>query len=168
MQLGRLVARTVLGSLFVGHGAQKLFGSFGGPGLAGTDAMMESLELRPARVNSLAAGVTETLGGAMLVAGLGTPVAAAGLMGTMLTAIEKVHLPQGLWNSSGGYEYNLALIASLFLIVDEGPGDLSVDAALGREVSGPRWALTALAAAAAGSALVSTMGKRFTPAAENA
>ena len=95
MQLGRLIARTVIGSLFIGHGTQKLFGSFGGPGLQGTDGMMEALNMRPARRNSLAAGLTETTGGALLVAGLATPLAAAGLIGVMVTAIRKVHRPLG-------------------------------------------------------------------------
>lgn len=77
MSVGRLAARGVIGGLFIGHGTQKLFGWFGGPGRAGTEAMMESLEMRPAKANALAAGVTETVGGGLLAAGLATPLAAA-------------------------------------------------------------------------------------------
>lgn len=160
MSLGRLAARTIIGGLFVGHGTQKLFGSFGGPGLAGTEQMMESLNLRPARRNALVAGATETVGGALLVAGLATPVAAAGLIGSMITAIRKVHLSNGPWVAQGGYEYNLVLIAALLAIADEGPGDLSLDEALGVEASGARWAAAALVAGAAASTLTIALGGR--------
>ncbi len=160
MKIGRLVARTVIGSLFVGHGTQKLYGWFGGPGLEGTDAMMDRLEMRPARRNSLAAGITETAGGALLALGLATPVAGAGLIGTMVTAIRKVHLPNGPWASKGGYEYNLVLIAAIMAILEEGPGDLSLDHLLGWDRRGGRWAVGALALGAATSALVIAQGRR--------
>src|SRR3954469_11848996 len=91
MNIARLTARAVIGGLFVGHGTQKLLGWFGGPGLEGTAGMMESLELNPPRRNALAAGLTETVGGGLLVLGLATPLASAGLIGTMITAIRKVH-----------------------------------------------------------------------------
>jgi len=160
MQLGRFLARGVIGSLFIGHGTQKLFGSFGGPGLAGTDGMMESLEMRPARRNSLAAGVTETAGGALLIAGLATPLAAAGLIGVMITAIRKVHLPNGPWAANGGGEYNAVLIAALAALAEDGPGDLSLDAAMGLERSGAKWALGALALGALASTATIELGRR--------
>jgi putative oxidoreductase len=74
---------------------------------------MESLQMRPARLNALAAGVTETAGGALLAAGLATPLAAAGLTGVMTTAIRKVDLPNGPWAANGGWEYNAVLIAGV-------------------------------------------------------
>jgi putative oxidoreductase len=160
MSLGKLAVRVVVGGLFIGHGTQKLKGWFGGPGLSGTDRMMESLEMEPARVNSIAAGTTETLGGALVVAGLATPVAAAGLIGTMLTAIRKVHGKNGPWNSGGGWEYNAVLIATLAALADEGPGRLSLDAAMGTERKGVVWGAFALAAGAAGSALLVALGRR--------
>src|SRR5689334_24603747 len=92
MNVGRLAARVVIGGLFIGHGTQKLFGWFGGPGLAGTEEMMSAINMRPTRPNALAAGVSETAGGAMLVAGLATPLASASLIGTMVTAVRAVHL----------------------------------------------------------------------------
>src|SRR5437763_13248271 len=122
MKLGRLLARAVIGGLFIGHGGQKLFGWFDGPGIDGATKMMDSLELRPARRSALAASVSETAGGAMLAAGFLTPVAATALIGTMITAIRTVHFKNGLWNSAGGYEFNLALIAAILAIVDGGPG----------------------------------------------
>jgi len=166
MNLGRLAARTVIGTLFIGHGTQKLFGWFGGPGLEGTEQMMGALEMRPARTNAIAAGVTETAGGALLVAGAATPLAASSLIGTMLTAIRKVHQPQGVWAAEGGWEYNAVLITALFALIDAGPGEPSVDAALGRDQWGPGWALGGRAVGAAASAAAIAMGKRA-PAPEN-
>jgi putative oxidoreductase len=128
--------------------------------------MMHGLDMHPARRNALAAGVTETAGGALLAAGLATPLAAASLIGVMLTAIRKVHAENGVWNTRGGYEYNLVLIAALLGLVDGGPGDLSADRALGIHDTGAAWALTALGAGAAASALVIELGR--TPVAQDA
>jgi putative oxidoreductase len=160
MKIGRLAARTVIGGLFIGHGTQKLFGWFGGPGLEGTEQMMGALDMRPTRPNALAAGISETAGGALLVAGAATPLAAANLIGTMLTAIRKVHKDKGVWVSQGGWEYNAVLIAALVALIDAGPGELSVDAALGRDEWGPGWALGGLALAAAASSAAIAMGRR--------
>jgi putative oxidoreductase len=163
MNVARLVARGVIGGLFIGHGTQKLRGWFGGPGLEGTDGIMKSLNMHPPRRNSIAAGVSETAGGALLVAGLATPLASAALIGTMITAIRKVHLSNGPWVSNGGYEYNLVLIAALLALAEEGPGDMSLDAALGSERSGLLWSLGALALAAATSTAAIEMGRRAAP-----
>jgi putative oxidoreductase len=159
MDIGRLAARLVIGGLFVGHGTQKLFGWFGGPGIAGTEQMMDQLEMRPPRLNAYAAGVTETVGGAMLAAGAFTPAPAAGLIGTMLTAIRKVHAPNGPWAAQGGWEYNAVLVAALLALADAGPGDVSVDARLGTERTGARWALAAFGLGAASSALAIALGR---------
>lgn len=164
MGFGRLIARAVIGGLFVGHGTQKLFGSFGGPGLDGAAGMMESLNLRPARRNALAAGVTETAGGALLAAGLATPAAAASLIGVMVTAIRTVHLKNGPWAANGGYEYNVVLITALLALVDGGPGKLSLDAWLGMDRTDSRWALGALALGAAASTATIELGRRGGPA----
>jgi putative oxidoreductase len=160
MNAGRLLARLTIGGLFVGHGTQKLFGWFGGPGPEGTAQMMDKLELRPARRHALAAGLSETVGGGLLALGALTPAASALLSGTMFTAIRKVHFPKGLWNTGGGYEYNLTLIAALAALVECGPGSLSVDRALGIERRGSGWALASVAAGAAGSALAIEAGKQ--------
>jgi putative oxidoreductase len=157
MNLGRLLARTVIGGLFVGHGTQKLFGWFGGPGLGGTGQMMDQLELRPAKRNALASGLAETVGGALVTAGAATPLGAALLNGTMFTAIRKVHLEKGPWNTGGGYEYNLVLIAAVAALVETGPGEPSVD---GDRLKGAGWALAALAAGAAGSGAAIELGQR--------
>ncbi|NQX12177.1 DoxX family protein [Microbacteriaceae bacterium VKM Ac-2855] len=165
MKLGTLVLRLVVGGFFVGHGLQKLRGSFGGPGLTGTEAMMEQLEMRPAKQNALAAALAETGGGAALVLGAGTPFAAAGLIATMTTAIRKVHVSNGPWNSNGGYEYNAVLIAAVTLLAGDGPGKLSLDALIGKKRWGTGWALFALIAGVVGSTVAIELGKRA-PAAE--
>jgi putative oxidoreductase len=164
VSVGRLAVRTVIGGLFIGHGTQKLFGWFGGSGRAGTEAMMESLALRPANAAALAAGLTETVGGSLLAAGLATPLAAAGLTGVMTTAISKVHWPNGPWAAKGGWEYNVVLIAAMTALVDTGPGDLSLDHALGIERRGPAWALGALTLGVAAAAATMAIGRRGTPA----
>jgi putative oxidoreductase len=161
MQIGKLAARAVIGGLFIGHGTQKLFGWFDGQGIAGTEQMMGALELRPTKANAVAAGATESLGGALLVAGAATPLAAAGLIGVMTTAIRKVHLPNGPWAAEGGWEYNAVLIAALVALVDSGPGDVSVDAAaLDREEWGTPWALGALGLGVSAAAATMTLGRR--------
>jgi putative oxidoreductase len=160
MKFGRLLVRVIVGGLFIGHGTQKLLGWFGGPGQAGSEQMMHSIGMRPGRRNALAAGITETTGGALLTAGLATPLAAAGLIGVMVTAVRKVHLRNGLWNSRGGYEYNLVLIAILLSLADGGPGELSADRVLGIQRTGPAWALAALGLGAAASALAVELGRR--------
>ncbi len=160
MRFGRLIARIVIGGLFFGHGTQKWFGWFDGPGLNGASEMMETLGMRPGRRNAVAASASETLGGAMIVAGAFTPLAATSLIATMITAIRTVHFKNGLWSSNGGYEFNLALIAGLLALVDGGPGSPSVDSLLGTEESGPGWVLASLAAAAVGSTLAIAAGHR--------
>lgn len=160
MKIGRLLLRAVIGGLFIGHGTQKLFGWFGGPGQGGTEQMMRGLRLHPPRQHALAAGAAETTGGALLAAGLATPLAAASLIGVMITAIRKVHLPNGLWNASGGYEYNLVLIAALLSLADDGPGELSLDHALGIRCAGPGWALAALATGAGAATVAIGLGHR--------
>jgi putative oxidoreductase len=116
--------------------------------------------MRPTRANALAAGVTETAGGALLALGAATPVAAASLIGTMATAIHKVHRPNGPWVAQGGWEYNAVLIAALTALIDAGPGDVSVDALAGRDEWGPGWAVGGLALGGAAAAAAIALGRR--------
>jgi putative oxidoreductase len=170
MKIGRLLLRLAVGGFFVGHGTQKLFGWFGGKGLDATAQAFEQLGLRPGRRNALAAGTAEAGGGALLVAGLATPLAAAVLTATMITAIRTVHAKNGPWASDGGYEYNVVLIAAALTLAEVGPGALSLDAARGRERSGSGWALAALAAGAIGAIgahLAAAAEPAPPPAAEN-
>lgn len=102
--LGLLALRAGTGAVLVAHGSQKLFGWFGGGGLAGTAAGMEHMGFLPGHRNAVAAGLGEAGGGAMLALGLGTPVAGAAVAGTMAGAVA-VHAPAGFFAQSGGYEY---------------------------------------------------------------
>ncbi|RLV48313.1 DoxX family protein [Nocardioides mangrovicus] len=148
-KIAKLAARVVIGSLFVGHGTQKLQGWFGGPGIEGMTAAMEGMGMHPPRRNAYAAGISETAGGALLAAGLATPLASAILTGTMTVAIAKVHAGKGPWVTGGGWEYNAVLIAAVLAIAEDGPGSLSLDHLLGIERSGPVYGLLAAALGAA-------------------
>jgi putative oxidoreductase len=131
MSWALLILRLVLGGIFLGHGAQKLFGAFGGPGLSGTRHFMEQLGLRPGMVWAALAGCVEFFGGALLVLGLLTPFGALLVMGAMLVAIARVHWMKGFWASAGGFEYNLALLAMALVPGLLGAGAFSLDAILG-------------------------------------
>jgi putative oxidoreductase len=160
MKLGLLLARLLIGGLMIGHGTQKLFGWFGGPGVGATGETFAGLGLRPGKAHAIASGAAEAGGGALLASGLLTPLGQAALTGSMTTAIWKIHGRQGPWVTSGGWEYNGVLIATAFAIVDAGPGHWSLDAALlGRARWGTGWAIAALAAGAAGAAATVTVGK---------
>src|SRR6188472_2772757 len=113
MNFARFLLRVVIGGFFVGHGTQKLFGWFDGHGLAATGQFFESVGLRPGRRHALAAGAAEAGGGALLAAGLATPAATGSLAAVMLTAIRQVHLKNGPWVTSGGYEHAAVLLATL-------------------------------------------------------
>jgi putative oxidoreductase len=131
LDLGLLILRAVVGLLFVGHGAQKLFGWFGGTGLRGTAAWMEQLGLRPGRLWALAAGVAEFVGGALLAAGLLVPVAAVLIVAVMAAATALVHARNGLWVQNGGYEYPLVNSAAAVAVALMGPGAYALEPVLG-------------------------------------
>src|SRR6478609_10543731 len=100
----RLVLRVGVGGVMAAHGTQKLFGWFGGGGLAGTAGHLESAGFRPGRMKDIVAGVTETAGGVLLAAGLATPSTGAAVTSTMAVAAA-THAPQGFFAMKGGYEY---------------------------------------------------------------
>ena len=153
MDIGRTALRLVIGPLFVGHGTQKLFGWFGGHGLDATAGMFEGkLGLKPGKRHATAAGASEAIGGALLTVGALTPVAAGLITGTMITAIRKVHAPNGPWVTQGGYEYNAVLIAAVLALTADGPGRPSVDATAFPRLKGDALALATFAGAAAASA----------------
>lgn len=163
MALGTLLLRLTVGGLMAGHGLQKLTGAFEGPGLDGVEGMMRSLEMHPARRNAVAVASAETFGGAALALGVATPVAAAALVATMVTAVRKVHLKNGVWNSKGGWEYNAVLAAAVAALASDGPGKLSVDALFKRSRWGFGGAVFAIGAGIAGSFAVTEIAKRSVP-----
>jgi len=128
-----LVLRVVLGVLLIGHGSQKLFGWFGGYGLTGTGGFMESLGMKPGRVMAAAAGLSEFVGGALLVVGFLVPVGALLIAGVMTVAIGKVHIKNGPWNEGGGYEFPLLIVLVVVTLAVLGPGAVSLAGALGVE-----------------------------------
>jgi putative oxidoreductase len=152
MKLGRLILRAVVGGYFFGHGTQKLFGWFGGHGLEATGQFFENIGLRPGKRHALAAGAAEAGGGTLLVLGAATPLAAAVLTATMITAILRVHIKNGPWVTDQGYEYNLVLIAAVLSLAETGPGSPSIDDARGSTMNGPKWAFLALLLGAVGAA----------------
>jgi putative oxidoreductase len=130
MDIGLLIIRLVVGLLFVGHGAQKLFGWFGGYGLKGTGGWFESIGVKPGVTMALLAGLAELIGGLFFALGLLTPLAGIVIAGTMVMAIAKVHGPNGLWATENGYEYNLILIAVTIGVALTGVGQYALDAFL--------------------------------------
>ncbi len=134
--ISALVLRIPLGIILAAHGAQKLFGWFGGYGLEGTGQWMASIGLEPGYLMALAAGSAEFFGGIALILGLLTRPAALVAAVTMAVALVVVHLPNGLFLSNDGYEFALALLAVSVALVFQGGGALSVDRVLVRQVPG--------------------------------
>lgn len=149
--VGLLLARLGIGGVLMAHGAQKLFGWFGGGGIEGTAAGMESMGFEPGRENAIAAAVGETGGGALLALGLATPAAGAAAAGTMAAAVA-VHAEGGLFSQRGGYELPLLLGLGSAALGFTGAGTLSLDEATGRVLDKPWQA----AAAFVGTAVVAT------------
>src|SRR4051794_36056064 len=159
MDLALLVLRLVIGLFFAGHGAQKLWGAFGGHGLEGTGQFFESLGLKPGRHNAVAAGWSEFLAGVLLVFGFLTPVAAVLIISVMTVAILTVHYKNGPWVTEQGYEYNLVLIASAFVLAAS-PGTVSLDSLFGLDgIHGTGAALITLALGIWGGYLAVVVGR---------
>ena len=152
MQVGLLLIHVVIGTLLVGHGAQKLFGIVGGYGLDGTAGYMEGFGLRPGKLFAAAAGSAELVGGALLAVGLFTPLAAALIAATMFVAARTDHAGKGLWIFNGGAEYVLTVAAVALGLAFNGAGAWSVDAAIGWGDSGVAWGLGAFGVAVLGAA----------------
>jgi putative oxidoreductase len=160
MELALLGLRVVVGLGFAAHGAQKVFGIFGGHGIAGTAGFFDQIGLRPGKVHAWGAGLAELGGGLAIALGLLTPFAAAALIGVMTAAVVTVHLRNGFFAADNGFEYNLVLVAAVFALAGIGAGDWSLDAALGLDLSGAGWALAALGAGLAGGLTAVAAGRR--------
>lgn len=145
MDLAMLILRGVLGLTMAAHGAQKLFGWFKGPGMAGTVGMCQGMGLRQPEVHARLLVLAEFGGGLMLASGFLSPIGAAGVIGSMAAAIATVHWSNGFFNSDGGYEFNLLIGASALAVAIAGPGSISLDSAFGLDLSGAWWGLAALA-----------------------
>jgi|GEM_PF-225674 len=146
--IGLLALRLTAGGLLAGHGAQKLFGAFGGRGLQGTSGMMESLGMKPGRPWAALAGGSELAGGILTALGLLHPLGPITMLAPMSTATGTAHWGKPIWVTSGGAELpvmNIAIATALFFT---GPGGISADRVLGIRLPRPLIALARVAAVA--------------------
>ena len=135
--LGLLILRLGIGLILAAHGAQKLFGVWGGPGMTRWAQMVQRLRIRPARPWAWVAALSEFGGGLLLALGLLSPLGSLAIIGAMLVAIATVHLSKGFWVGKGGFEFNLSLIAGAAALAFTGPGPYSLDGALGLHLPEP-------------------------------
>jgi len=158
MSYGLLLLRVVVGGTMFSHGAQKLFGWFGGPGLRGTAGFFESLGWRLPLALAFLAGLAETSGVAFAL-GLLTPLAALGIAVVMLNAIFVVHWRNGFFNGNGGLEFPFTLATVAVAVAATGPGRFSIDRLIGWDdnISGVWWGAGVAAAALAISFLTVTV-----------
>jgi putative oxidoreductase len=126
-----LILRLVVGTLMAAHGAQKLFGWFGGDGLAATAHAFDALGFRPGRLFAALAASTELASGALVILGLLGPIGPALMLSVMIVAAVSVHWPHGLFASTNGIELALLYAAAAFGLAFTGPGYFSLDEALG-------------------------------------
>jgi putative oxidoreductase len=145
-----LILQLGVGLTFAAHGAQKLFGWWGGPGLVGWEGAMEHMGFRPARPFALTSALIELGGGVFLAVGLFTPVAAALLVAQAVVIIGQVHWTNGFFNSKSGFEFPLLLGIGAAAVGVAGPGAASLDAALGIAVEPTIRVLLAVGGIAAG------------------
>ncbi|MFF3482306.1 DoxX family protein [Streptomyces sp. NPDC002701] len=156
--LGLLLLRLGTGGVLAAHGAQKLFGWFGGGGLSGTGEFMESVGYAPGRASAAAAGLAETGGGTLLALGLATPAAGAAAAGAMAGA-SAVHAPNGFFAQGGGYEHAASLGLTAAGLAVTGPGRISLDHALGHTAD-RNW-MVPLALAGTAAATLAVLGARY-------
>ena len=149
---GLLVLRLVVGLTMAGHGAQKVFGWWGGPGIKAWTEGVARMRIRPAVPFAWLAALAELGGGLLLAFGFLSPLGSLAIIGTMLVAIATVHWPNGFWNTKRGYEFNLTLIAAVLALGLAGPGTYSVDQAVGFHLPEPITLLVGLVAVVIGVA----------------
>ena len=132
-----LLLRLVIGLTLAAHGAQKLFGWWGGSGMTGWTGAMTRMRIRPAAPWAWTSALAEFVGGLALALGLLFPFPSLAIAGSMLVAIAIVHLPKGFFTSKGGYEFNLSILAAVAALALIGPGAISLDALLGIRLPEP-------------------------------
>ena len=137
MSTSLLILRLVLGTAMAAHGAQKLFGWFGGYGLKGTGGFFESIGFRPGVRFALAAGLTETVGGGLLALGLLGPIGPALMVSVMLVAILTVHKGHGFFATGNGIELPVLYITGALVVAFAGSGRYSLDHLLGLDAALP-------------------------------
>jgi putative oxidoreductase len=160
MAYGLLLLRVVVGATMFSHGAQKLFGWFGGGGPRGTAGFFGQMGFRAPLAMAVLAGLSEAAG-ALFAVGFLTPLASLGITVVMLVAISTVHWTKGFFVGSGGFEYNLVLLTVAVAVAATGPGRFSVDRALHWDdnLSGLWWGVGVLGAAIVSAFLTVTLGR---------
>jgi putative oxidoreductase len=143
--LGILLLRAVAGLTIAAHGAQKIFGWFGGPGMPGFIGMVRGLGIKPARFWAYAVAVVEFLGGLLVALGLLTPIAAIAVFADMVVAIVLVHVAKGFFNQSGGYEFPLLMAVVMLTLALTGPGAASLDGLIRMHLPQPMTLVASLA-----------------------
>jgi putative oxidoreductase len=162
MAYGILLVRVVLGLTMAGHGAQKVFGWWGGPGLRGTAGWLGSMRFRLPLAFAALVAVAELGGGLLLALGFLTPLGSVAVASAMLVAIALVHWSKGFWSGNGGFEFNLLILAAAVALAAIGGGRFSLDDAfgwVGRD-SGLWWGVGAIGVAALGALATVTLGRR--------
>jgi putative oxidoreductase len=155
MAIGLLLLRLTVGLTLAAHGAQKLFGWFGGPGIDTIGGFFDALGFHPGRRHALTASVVEIAGGLLLALGLLTPLAAALTFSVMIVAAVSVHMKNGFFVTNGGFEYNLVFGIAGLAVAFTGPGALSIDALLGLPAlqGGAFWGLASFVVGLLGASL---------------
>jgi putative oxidoreductase len=155
MDLGLLILRFVFGLIMIGHGTQKLFGWFGGPGLQKASGFVGSRGFAPAAFWTFAGSASEAAGGLLLLLGFLSPIGSIAIASSMLTAIVAFHWPK-FWAAEGGYEHALSMLTAAVAVGITGPGAYSLDAAWGTAM--PQPVTMVIAVLAALGFLVSVVG----------
>jgi putative oxidoreductase len=168
MSSGLLLLRIAVGSIMTAHGAQKLFGWWGGPGMSGTAGMCSSLAYRVPLLMAWGLALAEFGSGLSLATGFLTPLGALAVTVVMLNAIYVIHWSKGFFNGNGGYEFNLLIAASAVAVAAIGPGRFSIDHAIGWDdnISGVWWGVGVAGGAILVSFLTLTVGRRRAKVAE--
>src|SRR3954447_16923846 len=159
MPEGLFIIRAVVGGLLFAHGAQKLFGWYGGYGLDGTRGFFESVGHRPGPTMAMMAGLSQAGRGLLLLMGLLTPIGSAMIIGTMIVAAYSVHKDNGLWATNGGYELPLINALTSAGLAFTGAGSWSLDSAF--DIPWNRgWGVGLLAVSVAGLAAAAVLARR--------
>jgi len=161
VNLALLLLRLTYGSLLMGHGGQKLFGWFKGPGLQGTSGWLESMNMKPGRFWALLAGGSEFGGGLLTALGFLNPIGPLATIGAMSMATVKAHWKLPIWTSKGGAELPLTNIAIASTLMATGPGDYSLDNLFAIRL--PRWLIIPGLAGVAATIAIGASGRNPIP-----